>query len=172
MIYKHVGALSNRDVVTCRAMLQCRKECAPAWICSFISCDPVFLCRPVNSLCAYWQLPDKCIGTAKRDKPRCSSLPIASVFNLRQALNHRNQQFRQRSEIIWFQKLRSTVALHWNMGNHNSTFCTSVIVSKTHIWRSISGNLGAEGKVLVAFKKIYFLIIIISYIFSTNSSFL
>lgn len=61
----------------------------------------------------------------------------------------------QRSEIIWFRKLRSAVTLHWNTGNHSSTFHTSVIVSKMRIWQSASGNLGAEGKLLVAFKKYF-----------------
>lgn len=134
IIYKHVGALSNKDVLTCRAMLQCREGCAQAWICSFIFCDPGFTYRAVNSLCAHWQLPDKCTATAKRDKPCCNSLLIASVFNLRQTLNHENQQFMQRSEIIWLQKPRSTVTLHCNTENHSPAFHTSVTMSKMCIW--------------------------------------
>lgn len=154
-------------------MLQCRGDCAPEWICSFIFCDSVFICSSLNSLCVYWQLPDKCIATAKRDKPCCNSLLIASVFHLKQTLNHGNQQFMQRSEISGFQKLRSAVTLHWNIGNHSSAFHVSVTVRKMWIWQSPFGKLGTDGKMLVAFKKQSYLFFrIIWNIFSTNSPFL
>lgn len=124
------------------------EERAPGWVCSFVFCCSAFICRSVNSLSVYWQLPAECIATAKRDKPCCSSLPIASVFHLKQTLNHRNQQFVQRSMIRGFQKPSSTVTLHWNTGNHSSAVHVSITVSKIQIWQSTFGDLGTEGKLI------------------------
>lgn len=150
-------------------MLQCRKESALDWH-GYVLSFSVILCLSVGlwipSVCT-----DSCLinaGPLHRDKPCCNSLLITSVFNPRQTLKHGNQQFMQRSEIIWLPKLRSTVTVHWNTGNRSSTCHTNVIVSKMRIWQSTSGNLGTEGKLLVDLKNIY--IIIILCIFSTNSS--
>lgn len=108
----------------------------------------VMLCLSVG-LCIPF-VPDRCLincmATAKRDKPCCSSLLITSVFNLRQMLNHGNQQFMQRSEITGFQKLTRIVTLLWITGNHSSAFHTSIIVKRFRFGKALLGIWGQKEK--------------------------